>query len=80
MSIDKDLLDRLMEGRSPGDIFGKKGILSDLTKALAERALHLCLTATRQRWPDKIGISGRIRRNAHTRVQRHQTLRCRPDI
>ena len=39
VSIDKDLLDRLMEGRSPGDLFGKTGILSELTKALAERAL-----------------------------------------
>ncbi|WP_323777948.1 transposase, partial [Leisingera sp.] len=39
MSIDKDLLDRLMEGRSPGDLFGKEGIPSELTKALAERAL-----------------------------------------
>ncbi|MCA3521298.1 MAG: IS256 family transposase [Rhodobacter sp.] len=39
MSIDKELLDRLMEGRSPGDLFGKTGILSELTKALAERAL-----------------------------------------
>jgi hypothetical protein len=40
MSIDKELLDRLMEGRSPGDLFGKDGILSELTKALAERALR----------------------------------------
>ena len=39
MSIDKDLLDRLMEGRSADDLFGKEGILSELTKALAERAL-----------------------------------------
>jgi len=39
MSIDKDLLDRLMEGRPPDDLFGKEGILSELTKALAERAL-----------------------------------------
>ncbi|MBU6408463.1 MAG: transposase, partial [Alphaproteobacteria bacterium] len=39
MSIDKHLLDRLMEGRSPGDLFGKTGILAELTKALAERAL-----------------------------------------
>ena len=38
MSIDKDLLDRLMEGRSAGDLFGKEGILSEPTKALAERA------------------------------------------
>ncbi len=35
--IDKDLPDRLMEGRSPGNVFGKTGILSELTKALAER-------------------------------------------
>src|SRR6056297_1279319 len=39
MSIDKDLLDRLMEGRSAADLFGKDGVLSELTKALAERAL-----------------------------------------
>ncbi|WP_205620461.1 transposase, partial [Pseudodonghicola xiamenensis] len=39
MSIDKEILDRLMEGRAPGDLFGKDGILSELTKALAERAL-----------------------------------------
>jgi Na+/melibiose symporter-like transporter len=39
MSIDKELLDRLMEGRSADDLFGKDGILSALTKALAERAL-----------------------------------------
>jgi putative transposase len=32
-------LDKLMEGRSAGDLFGKEGILSELTKALAERAL-----------------------------------------
>ena len=39
MSIDKDLLDKLIEGRSADDLFGKEGILSELTKALAERAL-----------------------------------------
>ena len=39
MSIDKELLDQLMEGRSSGDLFGKDGILAELTKALAERAL-----------------------------------------
>ena len=37
-SIDKGLSDRLMEGRAPGDLFGKAGILAELTKALAERA------------------------------------------
>lgn len=38
MSIDKDLLDQLREGRSPGDLFGKTDILADLTKAQAGRA------------------------------------------
>ena len=45
MSIDKDLLDQLMEGRKPGDLFGKDGILQELTKALAERALSTELDA-----------------------------------
>lgn len=39
MTIDKALVDQLMKDRSPGDLFGKDGILSELTKALAERAL-----------------------------------------
>ncbi len=45
MSIDKDLLDQLMEGRSPGELFGKDGVLAELTKALAERALSTELDA-----------------------------------
>ena len=45
MSIDKDLLDQLMAGRKPGDLFGKDGILQELTKALAERALGAELDA-----------------------------------
>jgi len=28
-----------MEGHSPGDLFGKDGILSELTKALTERVM-----------------------------------------
>ena len=45
MSIDKDLLDQLMAGRKPGDLFGKDGILQELIKALAERALGAELDA-----------------------------------
>lgn len=41
MSIDKDFLDRLMEGCAPDDLFGKGGVLPELTKALAERALNV---------------------------------------
>ena len=47
MSIDKDLQDQLMEGRSPGDQFGKDGVLAELTKALAERARSTELDAHR---------------------------------
>ena len=39
MSMDKNLLDELMKGRSASDLFGKDGVLAELTKALAERAL-----------------------------------------
>ena len=42
MSIDKDLLDRPMEGSSsPGASFGKEGVPAHLTKALAEPALRV---------------------------------------
>lgn len=34
-----------MAGRSPGDLFGKDGVLAELTKALAERALSTELDA-----------------------------------
>jgi len=40
MSIDKEVLDRLMEGRAAGDLFGRTGVLAELTKALAQRALN----------------------------------------
>ncbi|MCA1261762.1 hypothetical protein LC061_13500 [Nitratireductor aquimarinus] len=47
MSIDKDLLDRLMEGRSPGDLFGKTGILSSATsRTSAALSPHWCA-----KWP-----------------------------
>jgi putative transposase len=38
-SIDKDLLDLLMKGRTSVDLIGKTGALAGLTKAPAERAL-----------------------------------------
>jgi putative transposase len=30
MAIDKELLDRLLEGRDPNDVFSKDGLLDDL--------------------------------------------------
>ena len=47
MSIDKDLLDRPMEGPSPGDSFGKEGVPAHLTKTLAEPALRVELDEER---------------------------------
>ena len=51
MSIDKDLLDQLKEGRSPGDLFGKGGVLRVLTQALAGRALSTEPDAQADRGP-----------------------------
>ena len=38
--ISDKLLDELLEGRDPADLFGNEGLLSDLKKALAERILE----------------------------------------
>ncbi len=40
MTIDKEILDQLLSGRDPGDIFSKDGLIDDLKKALAERILN----------------------------------------
>jgi len=39
MAIEKDLLDRLLAGRDPSEVFAKDGLLDDLKKALSERIL-----------------------------------------
>lgn len=40
MAIDKDLLDRLLEGRDPSELFARDGLLDDLKKALSECILN----------------------------------------
>lgn len=40
MAIDKDLLDQLLEGRDPSELFARNGLLDDLKKALSERILN----------------------------------------
>lgn len=40
MAIEKELLDQLLAGRDPSDVFGKDGLLDDLKKALSERILN----------------------------------------
>lgn len=39
MAIDKELLDQLLAGRDPDEVFAKDGLLDDLKKALSERIL-----------------------------------------
>lgn len=39
MDIEKELLDQLLAGRDPGEVFTKDGLLDDLKKALSERIL-----------------------------------------
>jgi putative transposase len=39
MAIDNDVLDQLLAGRDPGELFAKDGLLDELKKALSERML-----------------------------------------
>ena len=39
MAIDKELLDQLLDGRDPQDLFAKDGLIDELKKALSERML-----------------------------------------
>jgi len=40
MAIEKELLDQLLGGRYPNEVFAKGGLLDDLKKALSERILN----------------------------------------
>ena len=40
MAIEKELLDQLLAGRDPTELFAKDGLLDDLKKALSERILN----------------------------------------
>ena len=40
MAIEKELLDQLLAGRDPQDLFGKDGLVDELKKALSERILN----------------------------------------
>ena len=39
MAIDKELLDQLLAGRDPDDLFAKDGLIDELKKALSGRML-----------------------------------------
>ena len=40
MAIDKELLDQLLAGRDPNEVFARGGLVDDLKKALSERILN----------------------------------------
>lgn len=40
MAIDKELLDQLLAGRDPREVFARDGLIDDLKKALSERILN----------------------------------------
>lgn len=40
MAIEKEILDQLLAGRDPQDVFGKDGLVDELKKALSERILN----------------------------------------
>src|ERR1041385_6880511 len=45
MALDKELIDKLLEGyQKPEDLIGENGLLKQLTKALVERAMNAELT------------------------------------
>ena len=46
MAIEKDVLDELLAGRDPKDVFGKDGLIDELKKALSERILNTELDST----------------------------------
>ena len=45
MAIGKDVLDQLLAGRDPDEVFARGGLLDDLKKALSERILNAELDA-----------------------------------
>ena len=45
MAIEKDVLDRLLAGRDPDEVFARGGLLDDLKRALSERILNAELDA-----------------------------------
>jgi putative transposase len=64
MAIEKELLDQLLAGRDPNEVFARDGLLDDLKKALSERILD----AELDEHLDGERAEGRAnRRNGHSR-------------
>lgn len=63
MAIDKDVLDQLLAGRDPQELFAKDGLLDELKKALSERML----SAELDDHLENEGAAGNNRRNGSSR-------------
>jgi len=64
MAIEKELLDQLLAGRDPNEVFAKDGLLDDLKKALSERILN----AELDEHLDDERVEGSVnRRNGHSK-------------
>lgn len=64
MAIEKDLLDQLLAGRDPKEVFAKDGLLDDLKKALSERILNAELD---EHLEEERSEGGSNRRNASSK-------------
>ncbi|MET3927470.1 IS256 family transposase [Devosia sp. 2618] len=65
MAIEKDVLDRLLAGRDPNEVFSRDGLLDDLKKALSERILN---TELDEHLDDEREADGPAnRRNGHSK-------------
>jgi len=64
MAIDKELLDQLLAGRDPNEVFTKDGLLDDLKKALSERILDAELD---EHLADERGAGASNRRNGSSK-------------
>ncbi len=68
MAIEKDLLDQLLAGRDPQDLFPKDGLVDELQKALCERLLNAELDE------HLVGDAGRVAGNHRNSVSKKTML------
>ncbi len=64
MAMEKELLDQLLSGRDPNEVFARSGMLNDLKKALSERILNAELD---EHLEDKRGEGVVNRRNGYSK-------------
>ena len=65
MAIEKELLDRLLLGRDPNEVFARDGLVDDLKKALSERILSAELDEHLDDEREAGGLANR--RNGHSK-------------